>query len=233
MKDAEIDQMIGSAPVPPLALERVKQIEASIQADLKPVRPLAPAGVYFAGFAGVFAAACLLSLNLMPGQQGWDALSKVQRLLVFVPLIAAVGLLALSTIRQMTPAARHTQSAAAAGASVFALLIGAIALLFHPAHESAFVKMGLVCFRNGMVFAIPTALLTAVILRRGAGLSPALTGATTGGLAGLAGLAVLEIHCPNLNLFHILAWHVSVVLVCAAAGFVLGSVAVRLAHVSR
>ena len=38
-------------------------------------------------------------------------------------------------------------------------------------------------------------------------LSPGLTGTIAGGLAGLVGWVVLELQCPNLNLYHILAWH--------------------------
>jgi hypothetical protein len=62
------------------------------------------------------------------------------------------------------------------------------------------------------------------VLRRAAALSPALMGATAGGLAGLLGLLVLEIHCPNHNLYHILVWHLSVTAVCVVLGFVFSSV---------
>jgi hypothetical protein len=40
-------------------------------------------------------------------------------------------------------------------------------------------------------------------------------------------LAVLEIHCPNLNVYHIVVWHVSVTLVCVVAGLIFSSVTFR------
>jgi hypothetical protein len=42
-------------------------------------------------------------------------------------------------------------------------------------------------------------------------------------LAGLIGLSVLEVNCPNLNIFHILVWHWGVVLISALAGALVGA----------
>jgi hypothetical protein len=61
-----------------------------------------------------------------------------------------------------------------------------------------------------------------MVLRRGAVLSPGLTGAATGLFAGLVGTSVLEIHCPNLNGWHILVSHLGVAILCALAGLVIG-----------
>jgi len=73
---------------------------------------------------------------------------------------------------------------------------------------------------------VPFALLAAgpfwVVLRRGAILSPRAAGATTGLLAGLAGTSVLEIHCPNLDLSHILVWHVGVSVLGSLCGLAAG-----------
>lgn len=227
MRDRELDELIDLPPLPPLPADCLKQIEAAVIADLKPVRPLAPPGVYFAAFAGIFIAICALSCYCIAGQSGWDALGHLQRILVFIPLLAIASLLVFSIVRQMTPAARATRSTAIFGAGLFVLLVAVITIVFHPIHESAFVRDGLGCFRIGILFAIPTAFLLALLLRRGSGLSPPLTGATAGGLAGLAGLTVLEIHCPNLDLFHIIAWHISVVLLSAIAGLMVLGVAFR------
>ena len=61
-----------------------------------------------------------------------------------------------------------------------------------------------------------------LVLRRGAILSPRLTGAAAGLLAGLAGTSMLEIHCPNLDAWHILLSHWGVAILCALGGFVAG-----------
>lgn len=233
MDKRELDDSIDLPPLPQVKADQLQRIEAAIVAGLKPVRPLAPPAAYIAAFSGLFVAVCAVSCYAMAGQQGWDALTDLQRFLIFIPMIATVALLAFSTVRQMVPAARHSRSTATAGAGLFVLMVAIMAAVFRPIHESAFVSTGLVCFRTGMLFAIPTAFLFSLLLTRGAGLSPALTGATAGGLAGLAGLAVLEIHCPNLDLYHIFTWHISVVLLCAILGLLFSSLISRLAHVSR
>jgi hypothetical protein len=61
-----------------------------------------------------------------------------------------------------------------------------------------------------------------LVLRRGAILSPSMTGAATGLLAGLVGASVLEIHCPNLDALHILVSHLGVAILCAMAGLFTG-----------
>ena len=227
----ELDDLIGipaltAQELPALPSDRLKQIEAALVADLRPVRPLAPDSVYLAGFAGIFLAVCIAGCYIV-GRYGWHALSELQRIAVFVPLVASTVLLAFSLVRQMRPAAKYARSSALVSGALFILLLPIMALLFQPAQESAFVRHGLVCFRTGMVFAIPAAFFFALLLLRGAALSPTLTGATAGGLAGLVGLAVLEIHCPDLNVYHIVVWHLSVVVVCVLAGFVFSSVTFR------
>jgi hypothetical protein len=51
-----------------------------------------------------------------------------------------------------------------------------------------------------------------------------MTGAATGLLAGLVGTSALEIHCPNLDAWHILVSHLGVAVLGAMAGLVVGVV---------
>jgi hypothetical protein len=220
----DLDHLIDAQALPPLRADRLKQIESAVIADLRPVRPMASDAVYVGAFAGIFITVCIVSCYLLAGQHGWEALSNLQRPVVFIPLLAIASLLAFSLVRQMRPAAKYIRITALSAAGVFIFLIASVALIFHPMHETAFAHDSLVCFRAGMAFAIPTAILFTIVLWRGAALSPALTGATAGGLAGLAGLTILEIHCPNMNVYHIVVAHLSVVLVCALAGFIFSSV---------
>jgi hypothetical protein len=217
---------IDFQPLPPVPPDRLKQIETALIADLKPVRPLASTGVYLAAFAGIMVAVCIIGCSVV-GPYGWHALSQLQKFAVFVPLSATSALLGFSLVRQMRPAAMHARSGALLSAGIFVLLLLIMAIIFQPARESAFVRQGLACFRTGMTFAIPAAFLFSLLLLRGAALSPLFTGATAGGLAGLAGLAALEIHCPDLNVYHIVVWHVSVTLVCIVAGLIVSSVTFR------
>jgi hypothetical protein len=224
--DREAEQLLVSKPIPSLRPDRLKRIETAVVRDLRPVRPLSPEGAYFAAIAGIFLAVFSLGCYLA-GQQGWFALSDLQKIVVFAPMAASVALLAFSVVRQMRPARKLARSSALISAALFVVLLLAILGVFRPAQESSFVQHGMACFRTGMAFAIPAAFLFALPLHRGAGLSPALSGAASGGLAGLAGLAVLEIHCPNLNVYHIVVWHVSVTVVCVVAGLVFSSVTFR------
>ncbi len=223
MTPRELDKVLRSQDLPPLPADRLKQIENALTANLRPVQPLAPGGVYMAGFLGVFIAVCAIG-GFIAGQFGWHALSELQKVAVFAPLVATIALLAFSLVGQMRPAAKHVRSSAWASAGLFVLLLLIMTVVFQSSQEPAFVRHGLACFRTGMTYATPAAFFFALLLLRGAALTPAPTGATAGGLAGLVGLAVLEIHCPNLNVYHIVAWHVSVTLVCAIAGLVLSSV---------
>ena len=224
--DTKIDKMLGSRQLAPLPADRLKQIEAAVVTDLKPVRPLASDGAYLAGFAGIFIAVCIIGVYIL-GWHGWLALSELQKIAVFAPLVAITAILAFSIVRQMRPAATYARSSALVSGSLFVVLLLIVALLFQPARESAFIRNSLICFRTGMTFAIPAAFFFALLLLRGAGLSPALTGATAGGLAGLVGLTVLEIQCPNLNVYHIMVGHVSVTLICVVLGVVFSSVTFR------
>jgi hypothetical protein len=62
-----------------------------------------------------------------------------------------------------------------------------------------------------------------LILRLGAVLYPGLIGAVAGGLAGLAGVSILEVNCPNLNLFHIPVWHGGVMAISSLGGTLPGA----------
>jgi hypothetical protein len=79
--------------------------------------------------------------------------------------------------------------------------------------------------KNGLTYSVPAALLFWLLLRRGAILCPKIIGAAAGGLAGLIGLSVLEVNCPNLNIFHVLVWHWGVVLISSLAGALIGAAA--------
>jgi hypothetical protein len=216
--------MLGSLELASPPPGRLKEIQAGVVGDLNPVRPLAPAGIYFAAFAVIFAAVSVVSGYYIAGHFGWDALSNLQKSLVFFALIATAALLVFSLVRQMTPGAKYMQSAAVYAAGLFALLLALMPLLFHPEPEPGFLNDAWICFRAGVLFALPAAVLITLLFRRGAPTSRPLAGATVGGLAGLAGMTALEIHCPNLNVYHIVASHVSVSLVCAIAGFIFSSV---------
>jgi hypothetical protein len=199
-----------------------KAIHASVLQDLKPVRPLAPPGILLAAFAVNFAALATVG-SLQLHAYGWRVLDPLQKTVVFTSLAFGSCVLAVSMVRQMRPGARHFVSPALLPAAVLVVLVAAMVAIFHVREEFAFVSRGLFCLSSGLKYAIPGALLSWLILRRGAALAPKLMGATAGGFAGLIGVTVLEVHCPNLGLYHILVWHAGVLLLSALGGVAVGA----------
>jgi hypothetical protein len=55
------------------------------------------------------------------------------------------------------------------------------------------------------------------VLRRGFAVDPRAAGLAAGSLAGLAGVAMLELHCANFEAPHVMLWHTAVIWVAAAA----------------
>jgi hypothetical protein len=126
-------------------------------------------------------------------------------------------------VRQMAPGSKHTLSPAVLPIAILCALMVVMAAMFRPQEESAFVANGLMCMRSGLAYSLPAGILFWLLLRRGAVLFPKLIGAAAGGLSGLVGLSVLEVKCPDLNLFHIAVWHWGVILLSSLAGVVLGA----------
>ena len=200
----------------------LRRIQSGILKDLKPIRPLAPPRILLFVCAIIFPSVVAVGALLL-GMNGWGALSLVQRIVVFVTLAASAILLAVSIVRQIVPGSKQVVTPAALVVSILVVLLMMIATTFRSQRESAFIAVGLTCMKNGLMFAIPAAFLLWFILRRGAILYPKLIGAVTGGLAGLAGLSVLEVNCPNLDVFHILIWHEGVVIIGFLGGALVGA----------
>jgi hypothetical protein len=203
---------------------RLEEIKAQILADLKPVKPLPPAGVLV--FALVFILVVISAVGgAALGIAGWRALSLLQKTVVFSALAASASVLAFSTARLIVPGSTFPLSPYLFVIAVFGVMAAICTTLFYPHEEATFVSTGLVCLRIGLECAISATFLFWLLLCRGAILNPMLMGTTAGGLAGLSGLTVLEIFCPNLNEYHILVWHLGTVLVSAAGGLAIGIVA--------
>lgn len=207
------------APPPQSQLNR---IHARIIGNLKPVRPLAPSRFFLFACAIIFF--CIVGIGVTPfGMNGWSALSVPQKIAIFATLATSAGLLVVSTVGQMVPGSKYALAPASLLIEILAILVIVFAAAFRPREEKAFVTSGLACMKNGLTYAIPAAFLLWLMVRRGAILYPKLMGAAIGGLAGLVGLSVLEMNCPDLNVFHVLVWHGGVVLLSSGAGVLFGA----------
>jgi hypothetical protein len=202
---------------------QLQRIQTNIAAGLTPVRPLPLSRIFLFACAIIFlfvaAGALLLGMN------GWRALTIAQRTAVFMTLATGAVLLAVSIVRQMVPGSKHVFSPARLPLAILAGLMLMMAATFRSRQDLAFMASGLRCMKNGLTYAIPAAFLLWLTLRRGAILFPKLIGAAAGGLAGLIGLSVLEMNCPNLNVFHVFVWHGGVVLISSLGGALVGAAA--------
>ena len=100
------------------------------------------------------------------------------------------------------------------------LLLCVFALFFRDYHTEHFVSAGLLCLVTGVLHAIPVGLMGWLLLRRGVALNRISAGITAGTFAGLAGIALLELHCANFQALHILVWHTAVLPVSVAVGVI-------------
>jgi Negative regulator of sigma F len=210
---------------PRAALPRtsISRIEATILKNLKPVRPLPSIPILLFACATIFLGVVWSGAEVL-GMTGWHALSPAQRTVVFTALAAGGLLLAFSMIGQMMPGSKYAVAPRSVLIATLAGVLIIVAVMFRPRAESAFVPVGLVCLKNGLTYSIPALVLFGALVRFGAMLNTKVIGAAAGALAGFAGLAALEMNCPNLNVFHRLVWHCGVVLISSGVGTLFGAV---------
>jgi hypothetical protein len=137
---------------------------------------------------------------------------------IFGTLALLASAAGAATVAEWIPGSRQRLNAGGLLALVCAVLLGVFALLFHDYHTEHFLAAGLGCLFAGLLHAAPAALLAWWVLRQGFALNPVSAGLAAGVLGGLAGVTLLELHCPNFEAPHVLLWHTLVVPVSAAAG---------------
>jgi len=223
VKDNEIDDVLKRAAQAPQDLDPLvlESIGGSIRQSFRPVRPLPPVWLMVAGLVIVCAAVSLAGA-VRGGFFGFAKMNLLERSLVFPALGLLACFAAVSFVHQMIPASRLRVSSGVLLALTSAALLAVFADLFRDYHTDHFFGAGIVCLITGLLHAIPAGLLSWLILRRGFAVNPTSAGLVAGTLAGLAGVGLLELHCPNLQATHILVWHTAVVPVSAALGAFLG-----------
>lgn len=199
----------------------LRQIAEGIAADLRPVRPVAPARYFFGAFVGIFVSIVALGVYRL-GAFAIAVMTPLQTAATLSALAISTGLLAYSLVHQMVPGSRHRIPPRLLPVAITISLAIVIVVLFQFQHEQDFWGNAWGCIRAGTPMGLLAAVPFWLVLRRGAILSPSMTGAATGLLAGLVGTSVLEIHCPNLDGWHILVSHLGVAMLCALAGLVVG-----------
>lgn len=219
MKDEEIDDVLKETARGPHVLnaETLQRVSGSIKTSLRSVRPLPPTWLLAGGLVLVCAAVALAGAA-RAGFYGVEKMDLLERALIFSTLVVFAWVVGIGLVHEMIPGSRRRVAPGALLAIVSGLLVGVFALLFRDYQTSDFFSAGFACLLTGLLFAFPAASLAWLVLRRGFAVNPASAGLVTGTLAGLAGLAMLELHCQNFQAAHVLVWHIAVIPLSAAAG---------------
>jgi hypothetical protein len=222
---ARCRELVGALKLPapadvpsPMVLREIKR---GLIANLRPVRPIPPKRYIFVSMMAIFIATAVLGLSRF-GAFAIAAMTPLQTGTIFGALPISAGLLAYSLVNQMVPGSRYRVPPGRMPFVVMILLMVSVAVLFQFQHERSFWFRAWVCIQGGAPVAAFAAVALWLVLRRGAILSPIMTGGATGLLAGLAGTTALGIHCPNLDAWHILASHLGVAVIGAVVGLVVG-----------
>jgi hypothetical protein len=222
MKESNMDEILKQAArapqtVNPALLDRVA---ASMGDSLTPVRPLPPSWAMESGLIAI-AVAIAIAGAAKAGFFGVLKLNFSERMIVFPALGLLIFLAASAWVSENIPGSkRRFTPGTLLGVTIFGLL-AIFGVLFRNYQTHHFLSAGLICLQVGLLHAIPTAILGWLILRRGFAVNAVASGLVGGTLAGLAGVAMLELHCPNFQALHVLIWHTGVIPVSAAVGALL------------
>jgi hypothetical protein len=215
MNDSEIDRILERGPheVDAALLSRVT---ASIGASLRPVRPMPSAWVLVGGLLSISVVVALVYARQL-GMYGLHKLSGAEAGAIFSVLGIFACLAAMMSVGEMTPGGRRMNPAML----LVVVMVGWVfltAVLFRDYDMGAFVRQGYPCLRAGLITAIPTGVGAWLVLRRGFAVNPVSAGLAAGTFAGLAGLVMLELHCPNFRAPHVMVWHTAVIPVSGLMG---------------
>jgi hypothetical protein len=207
--------------VDPALLQRIAN---SMGASLQPVRPLPSSGVLIAALVAAAVAVASAGATIL-GLHGIQALGALRIALIFPVLLALTGFAAVVCVGEMIPGSRHPVAPWVLLACGCLALTAVFALLFTGYRFERFVSQGVACLTAGLLVAIPAALVSWWVLRRGFAVNSRAAGVAVGTLAGLAGVGMLELHCPNFEAPHIMVWHTAVLALGGAAGALVVSAA--------
>ena len=210
----------AAGPEPPAEL--VARITNSVLAQLQPVSPLPSERLLWTVLL-CLALAAVAGGTFVLGGAGWRAMAPWQASISFPFLAAGIVVMSRLVIGNMAPGALHPLQSTIAIPVIAAILLADLMGLFPYTRDPQFISRGLKCWELALLTSICAGALFALILRRGAWLSPVAQGAAAGFLSGLVGLTVIEIYCPLLDRAHRSVWHFGATLTAACLGAASGA----------
>lgn len=217
-----------TAVTPNVDPELLGRIRSLVVPSLNAVRPLPAA--FFTWSLIALCVATALGGALRLGTYGFEKLSTGERIVIFSLWGVLIWMTAGLSVAEIIPGAKRRVSPQTLLLIGIAVLAAAFAVFFRNYTMQGFVPEGVTCLKIGLVFSIPAGLLVWLVLRRGFAIDALSAGLASGTLAGLAGLGVLELHCPNFKLPHVMVWHLAVVPLSAAAGESIAVLGERFRH---
>jgi hypothetical protein len=223
MTDEDVDKVLqktsrAASQVDPALLSGIAD---SINSSLRPVRPLPPTWI-LTGELAVICAAVAVTAAARTGFYGVEKLGLWERVLIFSTLAILVWMTGKEFVRQLIPGSRQPLSVGSILTIGSAALLGVFAMVFRDYRTDHFISAGIACLLTGLLLAFPAACMSGLLLRRGFAVNPVAAGLGGGALAGLCGVTMLELHCPNFQALHVLVWHTAVLPGSAAAGALVG-----------
>jgi len=219
MKDKDMDDILKEAARAPqtVAPGLLDRVTASIGTSLHPVSPMPPSWAMKVGLIAISVAIAIAGAD-RAGFFGVLNLNFFERMIIFPAMAILIYLAASAWVGENIPGSKRWLAPSALLGITLLGMLAIFGVLFRNYHTYRFLSAGLTCLGIGLIHAIPTAFLGRLILRRGYIVNSVAAGLVGGTLAGLAGVTMLELHCPNFQAMHILVWHTAVVPVSAAAG---------------
>ena len=196
------------------------KILAAMARDTKPVRPL-PGTMTMGAIFFLLCWAVAIVGGIAAGPKGFQLLTQVEWISIFGVLAAVTAGAAMLAARSMRPAAGRLYGGWPAAVSLVVAEMVFLAV-FQDYDASHFIHAGLVCLGLGSAFAIPVTCIAWLVMSRGFVVERVTGGMLAGLVGGLAGLSMLEVHCPLLTVPHVGFWHVAVVVVGLVFGACLG-----------
>jgi hypothetical protein len=222
MKDTELDRILRTAArrpieVSPAVLERIAR---SLCTSIEPVRPLPPTWVLTSRLLAMNSMIAVAGA-VLSGFDAIEALSPKGRIPLFVTLAILGYATGRELVSQFIPGSRHVVVPRVLAATIVALLFSVPAFLLRDHRTDHFIAAGVTCLTTGLICSAPAGLISAWVLRRGFAVNPVSAGLALGILSGIAGVAMLELHCANFQPLHLL-WHLLVVPVAGIVGVLVG-----------
>lgn len=221
-KDKAIDEILKRAAEAPSDIDPalLDRVAASIEPSLRPVRPLPPGWVLTCGLFLTCLTVAVAGAGRL-GLAGIQTMNALERALIFPVLGILIWMAATVCVSDMIPGTRRRVAPEFLLGATCVVLLAIFAVLFRDYRTENFVHQGVACLTAGVLFAIPAGILSWLLLRRGFAVNPVAAGLVAGTLAGLAGVTMLELHCPNFEAPHVMLWHTAVIPISAAAGALL------------